>query len=751
MSSAIADALVKSNANYSVGFNKGLQLKASFPGIDFSSTSGIHQLNQFGNQAANKRNYALFRGWVYAAINAIALEGSSQSPNVGRLTNSAHGNSERSNPGLTKSYVDMLKRLHQKNMMCPHIVSSVPNRIADKAARQELEVFSEHPLLDVMEKPNSFQHSTEFAYSFIASLTLTGWGYIIGGETEDGKLEFFSIPTTWVTPIHKKGTFSQFKIKNPNNPSDQKGIILERENVAFAYLPNPSDPLSALSPATAESAAIKIDDNIQSSQTRFFGNSIFPSHIITIGNNPHPDVVGGGIRPRLTAAQKRQIRGAINKEMGIVQYGAPAIIDGMIERIDRLSMTQTEMGWEKSEKTIRTRILSAFGVHPFILGEEIVGSYAQAYVVRDIFCQRVNVYLNLLSTIMSEFAGGMIDELEKLIVWWDECQAKDPQLEERKMSNARKREDISQNELRAWLGFPPDEDRNESNLSNQVIKSVTDMAERATNGKITVEQAQGILISMGLPTEDAIGIAGEGVVKPEVDDEVIVEEEGESEHNSDHEEITRHIADMSKSYSDSIEDIQGKINNHIEQQKSQVEDVKVASSQMKADVLLVLNQISQESNRKEELSELGSIITKSFDAIADSIKTPSVINIEPTDIQFSPQIDVAAPEVSITNDIPATIVNVETPQIKSPEIVIEVKPADVSMPDIHVNPEIVVQAPNVNIESTEINVAAPNVEITNKIDVDVPQTEVNVTREGAPKKAEIRHPDGRISQIELKE
>jgi len=496
---AITKGLSRSRAVYYSAYDAALNHKGSISDLFSEGSSGISQLNQFGDRSANKQRYALYRGWVYAAINAIAMEGSFQSPNVGRLKMTSSGHRERSNPSSIKE----LKLKWQLN--------AVPKYIRRKSARQELEVLVDHPLLDALENPNSFQHSSDFVYSFIANLALTGFGYIIGEENESGRLEFFSIPTTWITPIHKKGAFAEFKIKNPNNPSDQKGEILDRSKVAFAYLPSPSDPLSALSPTQAEANAIKIDDHIQSSQQVFFGNGIFPSVIITIGNNPHPDVPGGAMRPRLTGPQKRQVIGAISKmTRGVANYGNPAIIDGAIEKIERLSATQTEMGWEKSEKTVRTRILSAFGVHPFILGEEIVGSYAQAYVVEKRFCRRVNVYLNLLSTIMSEFIGGIVEDSEKLLVWWEECKAEDPEHERKVYEGARDRDDISQNELRSWMGLPPDEDRNETLINRQSISHVLSIARDATKGDISVDQAQGILIAIGMPTPNADQIAGKG-------------------------------------------------------------------------------------------------------------------------------------------------------------------------------------------------------------------------------------------------
>ena len=89
---------------------------------------------------------------------------------------------------------------------------------------------------------------------------------------------------------------------------------------------------------------------------------------------------------------------------GVANYGNPAIIDGMVERIDRLSATQNEMGWDKSEVKVRQRILGAFGTHPFILGEPVgVGGHAQAFVIERQFCMGVNTYLNMLSGVMTSF------------------------------------------------------------------------------------------------------------------------------------------------------------------------------------------------------------------------------------------------------------------------------------------------------------------------------------------------------------
>jgi phage portal protein BeeE len=466
--------------------------------LTLSPAEGVSQLNQFQQQASNRRNYAKFRGWVYAAVNALAMEGAGQPVRVGKMK----GAEAPQAPVTTKGYWPL------------------------KTAGQELVIDEGHPLLNSLECPNSMQGQWQFTYSFIANLCLTGWSFVVRDEDEDGNPQFYSVPTTWVRPIHTKGPFAEFKIVNPRDPlaevESSNVPLLTRDQVAFAQLPDPSDPLGALPPSGAQAAGIAIDEKIQESQVAFFDNGIFPSVVITMGQQPHPS--GDGMyRPRLTAEQRRQVYAAIRKVSGgIANYGNPAIVDGLIEKIDRLSATQNEMGWEKSEKTVRTRILSAFCVHPFILGEEMAGSYAQAYIVESRFYRRVNTYLAMQSGVMTQLgrkayaakkATGA-KKAEKLIVEYKPCKSVDPSMEKTTWEQARTRGDVTQNEFRAWMGLPPDEDKQEQHIEKSLAAPITAIAEKAESGAISREQALEMLKALGLPEEVAKGIAGEGPPKP---------------------------------------------------------------------------------------------------------------------------------------------------------------------------------------------------------------------------------------------
>jgi len=453
--------------------------------VDLTAGGNPFAFNNSG--LAERERYSLFRGWLYSAINAIASEAASQDVQIYKKNVSAEARKDLA-----------------------HRTKSKPK--GRKFAEEESELIPNHPFLDILESPNQVQGQWQFVYSFIASLNLTGWGYVVGGDNEKGEFELFSLPTTWVKPNHEEGPFSRFKIVDPTKPHSEKDSPwIGRENVGFAYMPNPLDPRLAYAPTSSQITAARIDDHIQSSQQSFFENGIFPSVVVTIGKDPHPEV-SGGVRPRLTVAQRRQVTGAIKKTMaGVANYGNPAIVDGLIESINKLSFSSNEMGWEKSEVSNRARILSAFCVHPYILGENVnVGGYAQAAKIEDRFCKRVNCYLGMLSKVTSGFIRTHTKD-NTLCVAWEKCAGYDPDLMWRNLNAARLRGDVSRNEIRVKLGLRPDESGGDRthNFVFQDMQVVDKIQTMLRDGVIEVEQASLLYqVIFDLPADEATTLAG---------------------------------------------------------------------------------------------------------------------------------------------------------------------------------------------------------------------------------------------------
>tara|TARA_R100000329_G_scaffold24256_2_gene22956 strand:+ start:1744 stop:3474 length:1731 start_codon:yes stop_codon:yes gene_type:complete len=473
--------------------------------------------------------YHLFQGWLYSAIHALSSRAANAPCVLGKkeyATDAMGDDPKRTIPGSKwHSRPEGHQKYHGDNQGVVVLEDS-------------------HLAYDVTQNPNPFQSKWDFLYMMTSNLNLTGWAFVVVDYPDQGRKgrkrpHFYALPSSWIIPDHTNGPFSLFRLINPNDPN-AKPVDLSPENVGMARFPNPGNPLAATSPVAAQLRAIKIDQNIQTSQEMFFENGIFPSVIVSMGKQPHPDAMSDGVRPRLSASQRRQVTNAIRKVMtGVHNYGNPAIIDGMIDSIQRLSATQNEMGWEKSEDKVRTRILSSLGVHPFMLGElSNVGGYAQATVIRQQFCDRVNILLGMTSLLVEKLVQTHIDP--KLMFWYEKCEAEDLQLQAQNMREARTNGDISKNEYRAFLNLPPVEEtqKDPSLSSTQGVQNLMNILSMNGAGNIDHEQARTlleILFSMSkseverlIPEPEEVPEALQGIDPAlPVEDEVVAEDDDE--------------------------------------------------------------------------------------------------------------------------------------------------------------------------------------------------------------------------------
>lgn len=750
---------VASQAKELVIFNKD-----AISGGDIVASPGTSQFSGFGEQSRYRHQYNLNRGWVHSVISAVAREAAGQDVNVGRMLGAAESEDKRSAPGRVKQF-------HKDRMV---------DSARSKAARQEIELVIDHPLLDLLDHPNSIQGRWEFVYSFIFNLLLTGWSYVVAGEDEEGNPEFYSLPTNWIRPRHEGGAFSSFELRNPNNPTAEP-IILDRDQVGFAHLPNPANPLDAISPGQAQITAIRIDDHIQTSQENFFENGIFPSVLVKVGKEPYPGVSGQGTRPRLSPAQKRGVNAAIRKAMsGVAHYGDPAIIDGLIEDIVPFSREQSEIGWEKSEQTVKDRILSSFGVNEFILGATIkVGGYAQATEIKNQFCKRVNTYLDLLSTLMTNFMQPKVVPEENLLIWWEKCEARDPQIMSVMIRDGRKNNDITKNEYRALVGLPPiDEDDVERSPLLDTVGGMTGAAQlfrEAAQGGISRDTLAKLLaMFFQRPLEEMQDLVGtdeqqevmeslevlenafkqlQEPLKIEWDDRfnsTVMRSLSVADEASRQAEEASRQADESRRIAQHANDQFSKLANLVatDQVNKRTEDrlVEISTTNLLRETKQQASVVKQQliGTVKSVLNDLSDKIDGAFDLVHESTKQPvqvQVLNeVLPAPVNVEVTNEVESPTVSIRNEIESTPIIVSNQiDMSQLQVVVDATP-------------ITIEPPQVDVAAPRVEVDQPEVSIEHRIAVDdIPaaKVQVDVSRENTPKQALITHPDGRVSQIAL--
>jgi len=497
MSTVLTKALRRTESVALSAYDNGVKARRTSGGsLDFTPPSSMSGMTNWQEQQVFSERYGYMREWVYSAINALASEGAGQSPVVARLVGAKPKDEPKNKPQGKKFYdIERMMKMARR-----------------KAASVEFEIQRDHPLTDLLNHPNEFQEKWQFVYSFFTNLVLTGIAYVVVSYNDRlNKMELYSLPSTWIKPNHEQGLFSRFGIKNPKSVGVEP-VMLDRSQVGFAMLPNPGDPLAVLAPASSQLRTLRAHEHMLNGQEAFFKNGIHPSVVVTMAQGPYDNTKG---RPVLQNVQRRMIYHALRQNvMGDVNQGTAFIVDGLIESVKPFSRTSREMGWDKTEERIKSRILSAFGVHEFILGGVVtVGGYAQAEIIEQRFCKRVNTYLGMLSNLLTNLLGS-IEGDERIMIWFEECQPTNPERRTSTLLTMRSTGDIGQNELRAEMGFPPDEDLNQAVIQPVMMAGISQVLTLLGQGVMQRGQVVAALEGMGIPTDVAKAIAGVGIPEP---------------------------------------------------------------------------------------------------------------------------------------------------------------------------------------------------------------------------------------------
>ncbi|MGE3180936.1 MAG: phage portal protein [Phycisphaerae bacterium] len=316
-----------------------------------------------------------------------------------------------------------------------------------KSAGECIEPLESHSLLDALADPSELQTYWSLMFVTVASLEICGRSlWWVTKDTRDGnKPTILHLPTPWIVGVDPQRT--AWKIR-PNGAVEE--FTIRGDEVLHLFYPDPADPNGAISPLSRIAEAVLVDQEIQTGQHAAFENGVFPKVILTAGRLP--DTPGmPGERPTLTADQRRQIIYAIKQAYGgTMNSGEPLILDSLIEKVEKLSHTPSEMDWMNSSKLTKSRILQAYGVSPILLGEVEGANRASATVADEIFVSnKVNPLIEMLSQAMTEWLGPMFaTPREKLVVWIEPAVAHDPDISLKQWELGAKMGYVSQNEFR---------------------------------------------------------------------------------------------------------------------------------------------------------------------------------------------------------------------------------------------------------------------------------------------------------------
>jgi phage portal protein BeeE len=275
-------------------------------------------------------------------------------------------------------------------------------------------------------------------------------------DLESPRKSIFPIPTSWIREA--KRDRSEWDVVVPG--SSRTLPIGADQAVYFSYS-DPANPWGALSPLMAIAGAVLADEAITQCHWRTFTQGHFPGMAVIVGKQPSPDGSGEGLRPILQPEQRKQLIETIRSAtQGVYRMGEPLIFDGLVERVEQLTLTPDELKFLESARLPKEKILQCFHVSEILLGAVQNANRASATVASEIFVDyKINPLIYLLSQFLTKYlAPKFAQPGEKLTVWIEEATAHDAEMASKNWGLALQRGACTFNEYRRNVLNVPDID-----------------------------------------------------------------------------------------------------------------------------------------------------------------------------------------------------------------------------------------------------------------------------------------------------
>jgi len=354
---------------------------------------------QYGRSAQDERQLIHYRGWNYSSIKPIAVTIAGQPVRVARKTARGRPSPKRTVKAATLG------------------VQNLPRWI--KAANpQSLDVYEDHPILDVFDEPNDIMTKWHLLYTTVVCLQLCGkchWWLTTNKET--GKPCIWPIPPSWIQPVHTKEKAFDSWLLMPGGTGQP--VPIPRDEIVYFFYPDPGNPLGVVSPMSACGRMVVADDAIWEAQSRTFRQGIWPGLAVIAGEYIDEDGEEGG-RPLLEREQRQQIYTAIRRAWGgVMNMSEPLILDALIKDIKKITNTPAEMDFMESSKMTKAAIQQTHGTNPSIMGEIEGLNRATAIAGRWNFADFVvNPLIQMISeTLTFSIAKALAEDDEKLFLW----------------------------------------------------------------------------------------------------------------------------------------------------------------------------------------------------------------------------------------------------------------------------------------------------------------------------------------------
>lgn len=235
-------------------------------------------------------------------------------------------------------------------------VSHVP-WVVYKKKNNHLVKLDNHPIYNLLQKPNPYKGGAEFFNEVVINKLLHGNSYILAkGNNEPSEL--YSLNSKNMQISTKAGQIINYKYKSDNkeyiypiNPNNFQSQVLHIKNY------NPSNLLYGLPTIKAAGLAIELHNNASKWNSSLLKNGARPTGALILKDNNY-----------LTEEQFTRLQQELNdKFVGNSNAGRPLLLEGGLDWRE-MGINPKDMDYIQTKNSAAREIALAFGVPPQLLG-----------------------------------------------------------------------------------------------------------------------------------------------------------------------------------------------------------------------------------------------------------------------------------------------------------------------------------------------------------------------------------------------
>lgn len=214
---------------------------------------------------------------------------------------------------------------------------------------EDVEVF-DHPILDVLTRPNSYMTGRDLVYNIATHQELTGNSYLLQDKPMNPMTLFPLNPALVSVQVAKMGTdIEGYKFQN-----GAYSRTMKREEIVHLKYPNPFSPFKGIGPLSRIAAWVDVDDAATEFNRRFFLNGA------TLAGNLETDATDESALKLAKVGFEMIHKGVENAhKVGVLPKGTKFVPS---------SASPKDMEFSTLDIRFRDKILSGFGVPKSVLG-----------------------------------------------------------------------------------------------------------------------------------------------------------------------------------------------------------------------------------------------------------------------------------------------------------------------------------------------------------------------------------------------